>query len=89
MKLNSRQLPTKRVQIESLELHLRGISPQTAKAAANLLGPALVQALEGRRIGVASTKQMDMGRIVMDNKVDARNLAMQLAQRIANQITGG
>ena len=82
MKPNSRQLPTKRLHIERLELDLHGVAPHTAEAAVRLLGSALAQGLAGRRINVASTERMDLGRIALTDAAVAEHLAMQLVHRI-------
>jgi hypothetical protein len=88
MKQISRQQPTRRLHIERLELSLHGVTPHTAEAATRLLGPALVQALAGRRIGVASTKRIDAGRIGLISEPGAGNMAAQIARRIADLTAG-
>jgi hypothetical protein len=76
-----------RIDIDRLELDLRGIDPAVAEAAVRLLGPALQAALAAGATGAASSAHIDAGRIVPP--ADAGGLAQQLAQRIGGAIGAG
>jgi hypothetical protein len=88
MKPDSRRQPTRRLHIKRIDLHLHGVAPNAAEAAAGLLGPALARALAGRRINEASAEQIDGGRINIAGGADAGTLSSQLAQRIAGKTSG-
>ncbi|HUG24241.1 hypothetical protein [Piscinibacter sp.] len=79
----------RRVHIDRLELDLRGISAETAEAAARALGPALAQALASHRAGIAGTERVDAGRIASPAAPDARHLATGIARRVAQSLRGG
>lgn len=80
---------TRRVHIDRLDLDMRGIAPVDAEAAARLLGPALAQALAGRRPSVASANRLDAGLIETTRQPGAQRLATQMAghlvQRLGNK----
>jgi hypothetical protein len=77
----------KRLSIGRLELDLHGIAPDTAKAAARALGPALARALTQRCLHAAPAERIDAGRIASAAAPDAGSLATQIAQRIAQTIS--
>ena len=88
MKPDSRHVPTRRLHIKRLDLDLHGVAPNTAQAAVRLLGPALAQALAGRRLHGPSAERIDGGRIALAGEADAGTLSTQLAQRIAGKTSG-
>ncbi|KEF42619.1 MAG: hypothetical protein ER33_04980 [Cyanobium sp. CACIAM 14] len=77
-----------RLQIDHLELDLRGVNPQTAQAALEALGPALARAMRGRGLKGTSAARLDGGTIPLDHPADAATLAGRLAQRLAERLTG-
>jgi hypothetical protein len=84
---------TRRIHIDRLELSLRGIAPAVAETTAQLLGPALAQAL--RRDGVGTLTQgnrntgdIDAGRIDDAASSEPGALATQMAGHIAQRIVG-
>jgi len=79
----------KRLSIERLNLDLRGISPATARSAARLLGPALTQALAGRRLIAKPTASIDAGHVGIEAPHDSTKLASRIAQQIAAKTSGG
>lgn len=79
----------RRVHIDRLELDLRGVSAETAEAAARALGPALAQALASHRTGIAGTERVDAGRIASPASPSPRQLATGIAQRVAQSLRGG
>lgn len=88
MKPDSRQRPTRRVHIKHLDLDLRGVPPTTAESAVRLLGPALAQALAGRRINVTTTQRIDAGRVSLVGAADAETVSTRLARCIAGGMSG-
>jgi len=89
------------IRVDRLDLDLRGISPDTAEAAARALGPALARALTSRSpheglgirdsgfgIRVSRADRIDAGRIDSPASPDPRDLAARLAQRIAQALGG-
>ncbi|HOM11715.1 MAG TPA: hypothetical protein PLB41_00175 [Rubrivivax sp.] len=79
----------RRVDIDRLELDLRGVDPQLAEAAVRLFGPALqaelARGIERRGIGQhGSAARIDAGRIAPASQADA--LAARLAQRVAGAL---
>jgi hypothetical protein len=79
----------KRLSIERLDLDLRGISPATARSAARLLGPALMQAMAGRRLIAKPAASIDAGRTGIDAPHDSTALASRIARQIAAKTSGG
>ena len=91
-----------RLRIGRLDLDLRGVVPATAEAAARALGPALARALTSRSpdsgFGIRdsgfetrdsrfrSADRIDAGRIESPASPDAHDLAVRLAQRIAQAL---
>lgn len=74
----------RRVDIDRLELDLRGVDPQLAEAAVRLFGPALHAELQRgieRRDGAA---RIDAGRVAPEAEAGA--LAARLAQRVAGAL---
>lgn len=78
-----------RLHIERLELDLRGISPDTARAAADALGPALRQAMAADPQAARSAGSLDGGRIASPATPGAHALAALIAQRVASTVKGG
>ena len=78
----------RRVHIDRLELDLRGIAPATAAAVASALGPALAAALEEQRGHVRDAERVDAGRLTTSQTVAPRELATQIAGRIAASARG-
>jgi hypothetical protein len=79
---------SRRLRIERLELDLRGIAPDTAEAAARVLGPALARELAALRGPVAGAERVDAGRMSSAAVPDPHDLAAGLARRIAGTIRG-
>lgn len=71
----------RRVQIDRLELDLRGIDPQVAEAAVRLFGPALQAELARGIERRGNAAHIDAGRIAPEAQAGA--LAERLAQRVA------
>jgi hypothetical protein len=80
--------PPRRLNIDRLDLDLRGIEPGIAEAAVRALGPALTTALAGRELRLVSAAQVDAGRIASTAAPSASALAAQIAQRIADRAGG-
>ena len=79
----------KKLLIERLNLDLRGIAPVTARSAARLLGPALAQALGGRRLIDRPAPSIDAGRAGIETAHDATGLASHIARQIAAKTSRG
>lgn len=78
-----------RLHIGRLELDLRGISPATARAAADMLGPALREAMAANPHAPRSAASLDGGRIASPAASDAQGLAARIARRVASTIKRG
>jgi len=79
----------KRLHIDRLDLDLRGVSPATAESVARLVGPALAQALRGRRLdNSASAQAIDAGRLAVPSAKEPGVMATRIAQRIAHKTSG-
>jgi len=87
------------IQVDRLDLDLRGIAPDTAEAAARALGPALARALTSRPpdeglgirdlgFGIRDSRadRIDAGRIDSPASPDPHDLAARIAQRIAHAL---
>lgn len=76
---------TRHVQIDRLELDLRGLDPAVVEAAVRALGPALQRELAQMhavpRQALRCAARIDAGHLPAT--VDARGLTHELAQRIA------
>ncbi len=79
----------KKLSIERLDLDLRGISPATARSAARVLGPALAQALAGRRLIDRPATRIDAGRSGIEPAHDSTQLASHIARQIAAKTSAG
>jgi hypothetical protein len=73
----------KKLSIERLNLDLRGVSPATARSAAQLLGSALAQALAGHRLIDRPAASIDAGRTGIETAHDPARLASHIARQIA------
>jgi hypothetical protein len=78
----------KKLSIERLNLDLRGVSPATARTVAQLLGPALAQALAGRRLIDRPAASIDTGRTGIETAHDSSRLASHIARQIAARTSG-
>ncbi len=77
---------TRRINIDALDLDLRGIDPAAAEAATRLLGPALQAAFAQPHVAVdTAAAGIDAGSIAPAGEPQA--LAMRLAQRIAASVS--
>jgi hypothetical protein len=85
MKLDVR---LRRLHIDRLQLDLRGVTPQTAEAAARALGPALARALAADPRAVAPAERIDAGRIASPALPSAHELAAGIAERVARRMRG-
>ena len=74
----------KRLHIDRIDLHLRGVAPSTAQDAARLLGPALARALAGRTVTHGGA-DVDAGRLKLAQAPAAPALAAGIAARIAQK----
>jgi hypothetical protein len=74
----------KRMHIERIDLHLRGVAASTAQDAARLLGPALARALANTTVTPAGA-DVDAGRLTFGSAPEAPALAAGIAARIAQQ----
>ncbi len=79
---------TRRVQIDRLELDMRGIAPGDAEAAARLLGPALAEAVARHRLAAAPADRVDAGRVETTERRDPQALATRMAGQIAQRLGG-
>jgi hypothetical protein len=79
---------TRRVHIDRLDLDLRGITPEAARAAAHALGPALARALATGGAPPRSRERIDAGRIASPASADGPRLATDIAERIAKHARG-
>lgn len=74
-----------RLDIDRLELDLRGLPRELAEATAAALGPALERALAGkRRFGAAATR-INAGSVEAGAAPDAGILARRIAERIVDR----
>jgi hypothetical protein len=85
--------PARRLRIGRLDLDLRGIAPATAEASARALGPALASTLaHSRDLGFGmldsevAVDRIDAGRIDSSASPEAHDLAVRIAQRIAQAL---
>ena len=79
----------KRLVINRLDLDLHGVSAATAEDVARLVGPALAQALRGRRLDhIASAQAIDAGRLAVPTAKEPGAMATQIAQHIAHKSSG-
>jgi hypothetical protein len=77
------------VHIDRLEIRMKGISPEAARAAANGLGSEVLESLgsiangskHGARIG-----RVDAGNLKVDSGSGSAGLRQQIAQRVANSV---
>jgi hypothetical protein len=76
----------KRVEINRLDLDLRGIPPATAEAAIRLLGPALAQALKRDRDVAMPAHRIDAGRIEAGPGSGPQALAARIAASIVHSL---
>lgn len=72
----------KRVRIDRINLHVRGVAPSTVQSAARLLGPAVARALAGRDVAAEPDAPVDAGRLAVDAAPDPAPLATRIADRI-------
>jgi len=78
-----------KLRIERINLHMRGVSPETARQAANALGPEIASTLAHRRLTAAGGRAVDAGRVTTEAAPESRTVAARIAQRIARAITSG
>lgn len=74
----------RRLHIERLELDLRGVAPDTARAVALALGPALASAMTPAYAHGAGGRWIDAGRISAASASDVSGMASDIARRIAD-----
>jgi hypothetical protein len=79
---------SRQLRIESLELDLRGVPPEIAEAAVRALGPALAEALAGRRLQPGSHAHLDAGHLTSGATPQAGELATGIARQIARSLAG-
>ena len=77
----------KRVRIDRINLHVRGVAPSTVQSAAGLLGPAVARALEGRTVATEPDARIDAGRVVVGAAPHAEPLAARIAEQIVRATT--
>ncbi len=77
---------SRRVQIDRLELDMRGIAPATAEAVGRLLGPALAQALDPARLASVRADRIEAGQIEASGRRDPQGLARQVAGQIVQSL---
>jgi hypothetical protein len=70
-----------RIQIDRLDIDLRGIDPALAEAVVPLLGPALQQRFARTQAPMQSAARIDAGRVAGDG--DAHAIAHRVAERVA------
>jgi len=78
----------KRLHIDRIDLHLRGVAPSTAQDAARLLAPALARALADRTVTPGGA-DVDAGRLSLPQAPEAPALAAGIAARIAQKAGKG
>ena len=78
----------KRLHIDRIDLHLRGVAPSTAQDAARLLGPALARALADTTV-TAGGADVDADRLKLARAPEAPALAAGIAARIAQKAGKG
>ena len=82
----------RRIDVDRIELDLRGIDPALAEAAVRLFGPALQAELARGIDGGRSVARLDAGRVASIDtgriaaEADAGTLAARLAQRVAGTL---
>jgi len=84
------------IRVDRLDLDLRGIAPDTAEAAARILGPTLARVLtqsSDAKLAIGDSRfrrvdRIDAGGIDTSASPDPHDLAARLAQRIAQALEG-
>ncbi|MGZ8844566.1 MAG: hypothetical protein ACXW18_12945 [Pyrinomonadaceae bacterium] len=79
------------IEIDRLELRLKGISPEAARAAADGLGQELLQRLAslpdaGTKKGVHRIGEIDSGALKLSNGTSSGELRNAIAQKISGSI---
>jgi hypothetical protein len=74
----------KRLHIDRIELHLKGVDARTAEAAARLLGPALAARLA--RSGAQQPEDAAQGLRRLGSQPDAEQLSRAVAERVSGEV---
>jgi hypothetical protein len=77
----------RRVRIDRINLHVRGVAPSTVQSAARLLGPAVARAFGGRTVAAEPDAHIDAGRVVVGATPHAEPLATRIADQIVRATT--
>jgi len=74
----------KRLHIDRIQLHLKGVEARTAEAAARLLGPALA----ARLAAPAASQSLEpaQGPLRLTARPDAEQLSRAVAERLSGQV---
>jgi hypothetical protein len=74
----------KRLHIDRIQLHLKGVDARTAEAAARLLGPALAARLAAS--GAQQPADPAQGPLRLSARPDAGQLSRAVAERVSGQV---
>jgi hypothetical protein len=77
----------RRIRIDRINLHVRGVTPSTVQSAARLLGPAVARALAGRTVATEPDASVDAGRVVVGAAPHPEPLAARIADSIVRATT--
>jgi len=77
----------RRIRIDRINLHVRGVTPSTVQSAARLLGPAVARALAGRTVATEPDASVDAGRVVVGAAPHPEPLAAHIADSIVRSTT--